>query len=64
MPEETEKLVPLKTIMAVTGLSRSTVYRRARDGQFPSPYLVGSSSIRWKESEVRAWQDGLTKRRY
>jgi prophage regulatory protein len=64
MTKKTDKLVPLKHVLATTGLSRSTVYRRSRDGNFPSPYLISSGSIRWKDSELQAWLDGLSKRRY
>jgi prophage regulatory protein len=64
MAKKNDKLVPLKYVLETTGLRRSTDYRRSRDGHFPSPYLISSGAIRWKDSELQAWLDGLSKRRY
>ena len=38
-------------ILALTGLSRSTIYRLVKDGQFPAPIKIGKS-IRWRTADV------------
>ena len=40
-----------------TGLSRSTLYRKMRDGTFPVPLKVSARAVRWRESEIRAYVD-------
>lgn len=38
-----------------TGLTRPTIYRRAKDGSFPKPIRLGGNSSGWIESEISAW---------
>ena len=38
-----------------TGLSRSTIKVRMREGCFPRPVLLGSRAVGWIESEVDEW---------
>jgi len=40
-----------------TGLSRSTLMRLQRLGQFPRPYRLGLRAVGWNEAEVQAWLD-------
>ena len=40
-----------------TGLSRSTLYRKMRDGTFPVPLKVSARAVRWRESDIRAYVD-------
>ena len=40
-----------------TGLSRSTIYRKMRDGTFPVPLKVSDRAVRWRESDIRAYVD-------
>lgn len=49
------RFVRLPEVKALTGLSRSTVYERIRDGQFPKPVGLGGRNVGWVESEVSAW---------
>ena len=36
-------------------LSRSTLYRMMREGEFPEPIKVGARAVRWPELEIEAW---------
>ena len=38
-----------------TRLSRSTIYRLMRIGQFPRPYRIGLRGVRWSEREIGEW---------
>ncbi len=49
------KFLRLHHVKAMTGLSRSTIYRYAKQGIFPVPAKVGLRSIAWVEAEVLAW---------
>ena len=44
-----------KQIMAITGLSRTTIWRRVQDKQFPAPRQLGPRRVAWLESEIQAW---------
>ena len=38
-----------------TGLSRSSLYDKIRNQEFPAPVSLGASAVAWIESEVNAW---------
>ena len=42
-------------VTARTGLSRSTIKVRMREGCFPRPVLLGGRAVGWIEAEVDAW---------
>ena len=50
-----ERLVPLRVVCAVTGLSRSTIYRMVGAGTFPRPVKISKARVAWRECEVLAW---------
>lgn len=41
-----EELAPMRRVLNITGLSRSTIYRLIREGTFPKPIAVGGRSLR------------------
>jgi prophage regulatory protein len=49
------RILRLPDVKARTGLSRSTIYLRLAQGQFPRPVSLGARSIGFVESEVDAW---------
>ena len=38
-----------------TGLARTTIYRKMREGSFPEPIQVGVRAVRWPSSEIETW---------
>ena len=47
-------------VVRVTGLSKTTIWRRVRSGDFPAPVKLGSlttRSIGWREEEIERWID-------
>jgi len=52
-----EKIIRLKTVLARTGLSRSTVYRKITEGTFPSQVKISVHAAGWRESAVNRWID-------
>ena len=41
-----------------TGLARTTIYRKMREGSFPEPLQVGARAVRWSASEIDSWLAG------
>jgi prophage regulatory protein len=53
-------LIPRKTVEKLSGLSRATIYRLIKSGKFPRPLSIGTGAVRWRQSEVIAWQQSLS----
>ena len=51
------EILRLPAVKARTGLSRSTIYQRIREGKgdFPKPVNLGKRAVGWLASEVDAW---------
>ena len=50
------KILRLKEVKAVTGLSRSTIYAEMAKGEFPKQVqLTGNRSVGWHESVIIQW---------
>lgn len=45
----------LPEVLSIVGLSRPTLYRRIRAGEFPGAYSLGGNCVAWKRSEVEDW---------
>ena len=41
--------------MVRTGMSRSTLYAKVKDGTFPEPIMLGPNSRGWLESTTEDW---------
>ena len=52
-----DRIVRLKTVLARTGLSRSTMYRKIAEGTFPSQVKISVHGAGWRESAVNRWID-------
>lgn len=39
----------------MVGLSRNTVYRLIREGQFPSPIRLGRQAVGWTLASIEDW---------
>ena len=51
-------IIGINDIADITGLSRSTIYRRIEDGTFPAPIKIGRRSF-WKRSRFLSLLDRL-----
>ena len=36
-------------------VSRATIYRWIKAGQFPTPIHLGANMVRWKAADIEAW---------
>ena len=49
------RLARLPTVLKLTGLGRSTIYRWVADGLFPPPVRLGPRAIAWRWSDLDRW---------
>jgi prophage regulatory protein len=52
-----ERFLRIGDVVERVGLSRVSVWRRERDGDFPRRVKLGPNSVAWKESEIAAWME-------
>ena len=55
MDIQPDRLIRLTEVMDLTGLSRSTLYRKKRAGSFPESVELGERVVGWWQSEVLEW---------
>ncbi len=48
-------ILRLKTVIARTGLSRSSIYLRMSKGEFPNRISLGGRAVGWLEQDVENW---------
>lgn len=58
------KMLRAPEVMARTGLSRTTIWRKVRAGEFPPPTELGENSIGWPESLITTWINSRPQRTY
>jgi len=49
------KLLRIKQVIDVTGLSRMTLWRLEKAGRFPTRRRLGDHSVAWLESDIERW---------
>ena len=58
-------LLTCNDVLQLTGIkSRTTIWRRVKNGKFPPPVDIGSSRIRWRLCDVEEWISALPNRTY
>ena len=50
-----QKILRLPSVIELSGLSRSTIYRLIKLGKFPAPVRIGEKATAWLEDDLRAW---------
>ncbi|WP_257543916.1 AlpA family transcriptional regulator [Sphingopyxis sp. DBS4] len=50
-----DRIIRLQTVLARTGLSRSTLYRKIAEGTFPPQVRISVHGAGWYESAVNRW---------
>ncbi len=54
-PEIDDRILRIGTVLKLTGLSRSTLYRKVQRGQFPKQIKLSERCAGWRQSSVHAW---------
>ena len=52
-----QMILRLPKVKAITGLSRSIIYLRMSEGNFPKHISLGSRAVGWLKYEIIAWID-------
>lgn len=52
-----DRFLPPKKVAELTSFHRTTLYRKAKAGTFPSPVKIGERRIAYREREVLAWME-------
>lgn len=55
-----DEVLGLERVMAMTGLSRSTIYAKIAAGTFPRQIQVHGSRVGWRRGKVQDWLEALT----
>jgi len=51
------KILRLPIVKESTGLSRSTIYLRMANNEFPKPISLGGRAVGWFEEDIQNWLD-------
>ena len=49
------RFLRLPEVMEISGLSRSSIYARIKEGTFPAAVCLGGRAVGWVEDEVLQW---------
>ena len=49
------RLLRIQEVIQLTGLSRMSIYRFEKRGEFPKRRQVGRNSVRWVDDDIKAW---------
>jgi prophage regulatory protein len=47
----------MPTVMRMTGLGRSTIYRLIANRKFPSPVRLGPRAVAWRRTDLDQWSE-------
>jgi prophage regulatory protein len=50
-----DRIIRLRTVLARTELSRSTIYRKIAEGTFPAQLRISTNGTGWHESDIDRW---------
>lgn len=53
--EPHDRIIRIRTVLELTGLSRSTLYRKVQEGTFPKQIALSKRCAGWRQSEVQTW---------
>jgi prophage regulatory protein len=55
MTDVSDRILRLKAVLALTGLTRSTLYRKIQRRTFPRQIAISVRCAGWRASEVNDW---------
>jgi prophage regulatory protein len=58
-----DRILPWSQVKVICGLSRTTVWRMQKTGDFPACVQVSQNRVGWWQSELLAWRRARTPRR-
>jgi prophage regulatory protein len=58
MPEPADSYLRFPDVKARSGLSRTTIHRLVKAGDFPAPKRIGVRAVAWLSSDFARWCEG------
>lgn len=55
----TNRILRLKDVTAISGMSPATIYRKEKAGLFPLRVSLGGGTVGWIETEINQWFEEL-----
>lgn len=55
MTDHPDRIIRIKTVLALTGVSRATLYRKINAGSFPRQIKIAERCAGWRQSAVNRW---------
>lgn len=52
-------LYKLSKVKSITSLSKSTIYRMIKEGQFPRPVHISNMRVGWRQTDIDAFLNAL-----
>lgn len=49
------RLIRLPEVKNRTGIGRTAIYQRVKDGTFPAPIKIGVRAVAWQETQIDKW---------
>ncbi|ODS22887.1 hypothetical protein AB835_11800 [Candidatus Endobugula sertula] len=59
-----DRILRAHKVQHIVGVSRSTIWRMERKGQFPARLPMGTDNIGWLKSDIEAWIINHRQNRY
>lgn len=57
------KILRIKSVLSITGLSHSTIYLYVQTNKFPRPIKLGVRAVGWLDEDIQKWlQERLEQR--
>ena len=53
--DNSSRVLRLKNVCDRTGLSRSSIYLKMSQNEFPKPIRLGKRSVGWLEADIQVW---------
>ncbi len=50
-----DKILRLPQVIDTTGLSKASIYRLERGGDFPKRVAISPGAVGWKSSDIQQW---------
>lgn len=54
---QTATFLRMPTVLRLTGLGRTTIYRMIAEDKFPHPVLLAARAVAWRRTDIEAWSE-------
>ena len=52
---EERRIIRIDEVSQLTGLAKSTIYKKVSEGSFPPPVRLGTRSVGWRLTDIDLW---------